>query len=191
MKRKNSFVKKKIMNIFTIAFLILLYTKSSVECGTTYHHHNRIPRHSVHNSQKKMSAKVTLSEESSKSSQETNNKSNTSHQDFPCNTFICLLEKFEVMKTPDGVLLKRIQSQPVNDRCSNLACWLNRFKIKQTSYGYELTNKAVIQESTLSTIDRPRSSTTPIISSTESTIAPTTTDESLQDFDQWFDDYLY
>ena len=179
------------MNIFTIAFLILLYTKSSVECGTTYHHHNRIPRHSLHNSQKKLSAKVTLSEESSKSSQETNNKSNTSHQDFPCNTFICLLEKFEVMKTPDGVLLKRIQSQPVNDRCSNLACWLNRFKIKQTSYGYELTNKAVIQESTLSTIDRPRSSTTPIISSTESTIAPTTTDESLQDFDQWFDDYLY
>ena len=180
------------MNIFTIAFLILLYTKSSVECGTSYHHHNRIPRHSLHNSQKKLSAKVTLSEESSKSSQETNNKSNTSsHQDFPCNTFICLLEKFEVMKTPNGVLLKRIQSQPVNDRCSNLACWLNRFKIKQTSYGYELTNKAVIQESTLSTIDRPRSSTTPIISSTESTIAPTTTDESLQDFDQWFDDYLY
>ena len=179
------------MNIFTIAFLILLYTKSSVECGTSYHHHNRIPRHSLHNSQKQLSAKVTLSEESSKSSQETNNKSNTSHQDFPCNTFICLLEKFEVMKTPNGVLLKRIQSQPVNDRCSNLACWLNRFKIKQTSYGYELTNKAVIQESTLSTIDRPRSSTTPIISSTESTIAPTTTDQSLQDFDQWFDDYLY
>ena len=181
------------MNIFNIAFFILLFTKSSVECGTTYHHHNhRIPRHSAHNTQKKLSAKITqstLSEESNKSSQETN-KSSTSHQDFPCNTFICLLEKFEVMKTSNGVLLKRIQSQPVNDRCSNLLCWLNRFKIKQTSYGYELTDKAVMQESTLSTIDRPRS-TTPIISSTESTIAPTTTDESLQDFDQWFDDYLY
>jgi hypothetical protein len=180
------------MNIFNIAFLILLYTKSSVECGTTYHHHNhRIPRHSAHNSQKKLSAKVTLSEESNKSSQETNKQQINNQQDFPCNTFICLLEKFEVMKTPNGVLLKRIQSQPVNDRCSNLSCWLNRFKIKQTSYGYELTDKAVImQESTFSTIDRPRS-TTPIILSTETTIAPTTTDESLQDFDQWFDDYLY
>ena len=177
------------MNIFTIAFLILLYTKSSVECGTTYHHYSRIPRHSLHNSQKKLSAKVTLSEESIKSSQETN-KSNTSHQDFPCNTFICLFEKFDVMKTPNGFVLNKSPSPPVNDRCSNLVCWLNRFKIKQTSYGYELTDKAVMQESTLSTIDRPRS-TTPIISSTESTIAPTTTDESLQDFDQWFDDYLY
>ena len=174
------------MNIFNIAFLILLYTKSSVECGTTYHHHNRIPRHSLHNSQKKLSA--TLSE-SNKSIQEPNRSSN--HQDFPCNTFICLFEKFDVMKTPNGFVLNKSPSPPVNDRCSNLVCWLNRFKIKQTSYGYELTDKAVImQESNLSTIDRPRS-TTPIISSTESTIAPTTTDESLQDFDQWFDDYLY
>ena len=169
------------MNIFNITFLILLFTKSSVECGTTYHVH-RITRHSSHrflrslvkNSSPTVSTSTKLSNSVKLSNSTKLSTSDETAQFVPCNTFKCLIEKYEVMKTPTGFLLRSLpESQHVIDNCTNLSCWLKRFKISQTSYGYQLTNKAVIEVTSKS----PASTSTPLstmnsFSTTKSTLQP-------------------
>jgi hypothetical protein len=111
-------------------------------------------------------------------------------QVFPCTTFKCLIEKYEVMKT--GFLLNSLPSQSVNDECTNLSCWLKRFKISKTSYGYQLTNKAVIED----TSNSPASTPEPL-STTQSTLQPLIpkvsdpTVASVSDFEEMFGDYFY
>ena len=62
-------------------------------------------------------------------------------QDFPCDTIMCLIEKFEIMKTSTGFLLKKLPRQTDVKKCKNLQCWLNQFNMQKTSYGFQLTNK--------------------------------------------------
>ena len=148
------------MNIFNITFLILLFTKSSVECGTTYHH-LRITRHSSHRFRKSLAenSSPTVSTSTKLSNSTKLSTSEETTQVFPCNTFKCLIERYEVMKTSTGFLLRSLPaSQLTTDNCSNLSCWLKRFKISQTSYGYQLTNKAVIEVTSKS----PASTSTPL-----------------------------
>ena len=169
------------MSIFNITFLILLFTKSSVECGTTHHLH-RITRHSSHKF-RKSSVNHSSHPVSASTSEET-------AQDFPCNTFMCLIEKYEVMKTSTGFLLKSLPSQPVDDECTDLPCWLNRFKISKTSYGYQLTNKAVIETSDHPTSTSTPPSTTKSMFGQKSKISDSTV-ASVEDFEQIFDDHFY
>ena len=193
------------MNIFNITFLILLFTKSSVECGTTYHVH-RITRHSSHrflrslvkNSSPTVSTSTKLSNSVKLSNSTKLSTSDETAQVVPCNTFKCLIEKYEVMKTPTGFLLRSLpKSQHVIDNCTNLSCWLKHFKISQTSYGYQLTNKAVIEETSKS----PASTSTPLstkkhLLTTKPTVQPNSkvsdpTVASIDELDEMFGDYFY
>ena len=187
------------MNIFNITFLILLFTKSSVECGTTYHH-LRITRHSSHRFRKSLAenSSPTVSTSTKLSNSTKLSTSEETTQVFPCNTFKCLIEKYEVMKTSTGLLLRSLPaSQHTIDNCSNLSCWLKRFKISQTSYGYQLTNKAVIEETSKS----PASTSTPLSTTkhllrTKPTVQPNwkvsdPTVASIDELDEVFGDYFY
>ena len=187
------------MNIFNITFLILLFTKSSVECGTTYHLH-RITRHSSHRFLRSLvkNSSPTVATSTKLSNSTKLSTSDETAQVVPCNTFKCLIEKYEVMKTPTGFLLRSLpKSQHVIDDCTNLSCWLKRFKISQTSYGFQLTNKAVIEETSKSpaSTSTPLSTTKPQLS-TKSTVQPKPkvsdpTVASIDEFDEMFGDYFY
>ena len=67
---------------------------------------------------------------------------------FPCDNFICLLQKFELLKTDNGYFVNRRNSKASN--CVHFKCWLNKFNIVQTSFGYQFTDKSLQYEPTFS-----------------------------------------
>ena len=137
---------------------------------------------------------------------------NTSEQpSFPCDNFICLLQKFELLKTDRGFLVKRRNSQSHED-CVHFKCWLNKYKLTKTSYGFEfidldLQNQPlfsnnqpqevfVSQTQTLEGIKKrvifatnPTIENEPKSESTTTTIMPDSTDESYDDFFYDYFDY--
>ena len=97
---------------------------------------------------------------------------------LPCDTFICLLEKFEVLKTPNGFLLKDLHTGKPPMTCTTFQCWLGQFKISERSYGFQLDdgkNNDVVDNNRFQQIFK-------------STIKKTTAQEKLPDY---FYDMLY
>lgn len=64
-----------------------------------------------------------------------------------CQNFVCLLSKFDLMKTSTGyILTPQEDSQPVaksggGKECRRFDCWLAQFTSEEKSYGWELTFK--------------------------------------------------
>ena len=136
---------------------------------------------------------------------------------FPCDNFICLLQKFELLKTDRGFLVKRSKSKSHED-CVHFKCWLNKYKLTKTSYGFELIDLD-LQNQPLFTNNKPQevfvsqtqslegirkrvifsTNPTPTIenelqsepseSTTTTTIMPESTDESYDDFFYDYFDY--
>ena len=97
---------------------------------------------------------------------------------LPCDNFICLLEKFEIITTKNGLLLKRnpIKKRLSEKKCKDFQCWFSKFSLKKTSYGFEMTHK---KSSTISTTTQTTTtSTTTTITTTISTTTSSTTRES-------------
>merc|ERR1712241_1643460 len=63
-----------------------------------------------------------------------------------CDNFICLLQRFEVVKTESGFLLNKIQENHSQPKCKNFKCWLKQFDIVPRSYGYELKKSNAINQ---------------------------------------------
>ena len=85
--------------------------------------------------------------------------STTAHP-IKCRSFVCLLDKFEVLKTDDGFILRRLD-RPAKSGCKGFACWMRQFKVQKLSYGFQLQLRN--QQTT------PRA-----IVTTTTTVAPTT-----------------
>ena len=60
---------------------------------------------------------------------------------FPCDNFICLLQKFQLLKTENGYLVEKKPSKQKPENCVHFQCWLKKFQISQTSFGFEFTDK--------------------------------------------------
>jgi hypothetical protein len=69
-----------------------------------------------------------------------------------CQNFVCLLSKFDLLKTDSGYLLTPFEdrtrtaaatttTKKVGKDCKRFDCWLSQFNSKQKSYGWELTLK--------------------------------------------------
>ncbi len=122
----------EMLNLLRILFLLSLSTQQSVECNAIWNQN----------------------EKSSSSSSSSNEAQKSISESFPCDTFICMLDHFELLKTPQGFLLKALNSKPepsgqAKTNCDNFQCWFKAFQISKTSYGFELTRKkqASAQES--------------------------------------------
>ena len=136
---KEKKTEKKIMNIFNIAILAFMLNTSFLECGTIPIKHQYKTRKSQKLTKKAKAKTSDLSKHMSKKQ----SSEQSLGQDFPCTTLICLVQNYEVMKTSNGVLLKKSPSKSNSAKCTDLTCWLNLFNIQKTSYGFELTEKAV------------------------------------------------
>ena len=97
---------------------------------------------------------------------------------FPCASFECLLDKFEVMRTSNGYLLNKIPqradgrpSAADESPCKNLACWLQKFNLKSTSYGYELSFKENTQTPENSEVQKFGAFMTKLRSASQSTVS--------------------
>ena len=55
-----------------------------------------------------------------------------------CEDFICLLAKFDLIKTNKGYILEKTAKSVPGSECSTFHCWLNQFSVKNLSYGLEL-----------------------------------------------------
>ena len=71
---------------------------------------------------------------------------NTEKVNISCDNFICLLQKFEVVKTESGFLLNKIHQNHSQPKCKNFKCWLKQFDIVPKSYGYELKKSNAISQ---------------------------------------------
>ena len=117
--------------------------------------------------------------------QEHQSKDQSNKNIIPCDNFICLLEKFEIMKTQDGFLLNNLTQQTQKGtqqaKCTDLPCWLNQFSIKPKSYGFELKIKSPTDEerSLQSDSTQPQATptTTPLPPQSEATPISITTKE--------------
>ena len=125
------------MNIFNIAILAFMLNTSFLECG-------KIPiKHQYKTRNPQKLTKNTKTSDLSKHMSKKKSSGESLGQGFPCKTLICLVQNYEVMKTSNGVLLKKSPSKSNSAKCTDLTCWLNLFNIQKTSYGFELTEKAV------------------------------------------------
>ena len=136
------------MNIFNIAILAFMLNTSFLECGTIpikHQYKTRNPQKLTKNAKTSDLSKHMSKKKSSGAKYMSKKKSSGESlgQDFPCKTLICLVQNYEVMKTSNGVLLKKSPSKSNSAKCTDLTCWLNLFNIQKTSYGFELTEKAV------------------------------------------------
>ena len=131
--------RKKIMNIFNIVILAFMLNTSFLECGTIPIKH----QYKTRKPQKLTKKAKTKTSDLSKHLSKKKPSEQSLGQDFPCKTLICLVQNYEVMKTSNGVLLKKSPSKSNSAKCTDLRCWLNLFNIQKTSYGFELTQKAV------------------------------------------------
>ena len=131
---------------------------------------------------------------------------------FPCDNFICLLQNFELMKTNNGYLVRKLQKSESSENCVHFKCWLNKFRLTKTKFGFEFIDKklqnlptfsndndfSIFQSHTedSSTYDQvvfPRSSTHQENMET-STVIPTLTEHSdLSEaaLDDFFENYDY
>lgn len=98
------------MTVIFVIFLLSLSTKQTVECNVNWLH----PK--------------------------TNSKGLEESNNFPCDNFNCLVDKFELLKTETGGFLLKEQ-QTSNSNCHTFDCWIQQFNIEQTSYGFELKLK--------------------------------------------------
>jgi len=66
---------------------------------------------------------------------------------FHCQSFICLINNFEMLKTGDGYILRRLVPASTGSKdasstgCRNFQCWISQFVMNTLSYGYQLRNK--------------------------------------------------
>lgn len=142
-------------NLLPVLFLLLVqFCKSAVQCGSFMRKQPRIQ------------------------------SSNTAENTFPCDSFLCMLEKFEVLKGANsGQLLLRQYSDAEkiqhDNACSDFRCWLRKYRISKKSYGFELSltdntdNTAVVGKNTNTDFSMFRSKTT---TTTTSTTTSTTTE---------------
>lgn len=66
-----------------------------------------------------------------------------------CPNFVCLLSKFDLLKSEGGYILTPLEDFPVrkvNKDCKKYDCWLGQFDAKEKSYGWELTYKPAKEE---------------------------------------------
>ena len=71
-----------------------------------------------------------------------------------CQNFVCLLSKFDLLKTDTGYVLTPFVEFPAADStpkksvkvCKRFDCWLSQFRSKQKSYGWELTFKSLPED---------------------------------------------
>ena len=72
---------------------------------------------------------------------------------FPCDTFICLLDHFELLNTAKGGYLLKEKQASEKKTCSTFRCWIQQYNVQRKSYGYELI------KSTVSTIKNTETTT--------------------------------
>ena len=123
---------------------------------------------------------------------------------LPCDNFICLLGNYELMKTGRGYLVKRSKSKVIHGDCHHFQCWLNKFKVTKTSFGFEFIDKAKTEKSPLFPTHNRLESI--ILNAIRPTNLPTTikidqsssesngqkpTMSSMSFFDQYFDNFDY
>jgi hypothetical protein len=69
-----------------------------------------------------------------------------------CQNFVCLLSKFDLLKTDTGYILTPFEdisasmAKKSSKNCKRFDCWLSQFKSTQKSYGWELTYRATPEE---------------------------------------------
>ena len=127
-------------NLIAIFLCIGLSTKSTVECNPGGHFEFLNFGAQNHEEQPSVTTPVGASGEGS-----LNNNS-----ELPCDNFICLLQKFELLKTENGYLLKKtpVATAPkIPKSCKSFSCWKSQFEIIKTSYGFELSQKVHRDES--------------------------------------------
>jgi len=89
-----------------------------------------------------------------------------------CQNFVCLLSKFDLLKTDTGYILtpleefagaSRTTKTSSGKECKRFDCWLSQFRSKEKSYGWELTFKTSPEEETVETVnkEKQRSSSEP------------------------------
>merc|ERR1712168_762298 len=90
-----------------------------------------------------------------------------------CKSFICMITDFEMLKTGDGYILKRLSevataapSKKVSP-CKTFSCWINRFIVSKLSYGFQLRKKQSTSSATTTATTLPKSQT-----SASSTLTP-------------------
>lgn len=80
-----------------------------------------------------------------------------------CQTFVCLLSKFDLLKTDTGYILTPLEDFAAPRRtksssgkeCKRFDCWLSQFRSKEKSYGWELTFKTSPEEDQKSSSSEP------------------------------------
>ena len=161
-------ISKMILRVEFILTILCLLSQCSIQCSSLSS--NPEPLHKIRHQNHH---------------QEHQSKDQSNENIIPCDTFICLLEKFEIMKTQDGFLLNKLTPQTQQGtqqpKCTDLLCWLNQFSIKPKSYGFELKIKSPTDEArslqsdsspppatpTTTPLPPPQSEATPISITTE------------------------
>lgn len=66
--------------------------------------------------------------------------------DLACQDFICLLAKYDLLKTDKGYVLTADERPRPNITagCSDFACWMNQFIVRKKTYGFELVHKDLL-----------------------------------------------
>ena len=162
--------------------IICLLCKSTVQCWSSSNNHN--VRHNHHN-HRSINNNVNKQLTNANNNQlMTNVNKNKPQQQFPCDNFICLLDKFELLKTESGFLLNKLnpseKSRVKNNHqsgCADFKCWFDQFKVVPKSYGFEFSRQKIPSEiststtiitSAMPTTSSPKPSTTTIIPSSNS-----------------------
>ena len=72
-----------------------------------------------------------------------------------CQNFVCLLSKFDLLKTDTGYILtpledlagpSRTTKSSSGKECKRFDCWLSQFRSQEKTYGWELTFKTLPEE---------------------------------------------
>ena len=161
----NTRTSKMILRIEFILTILCLLSQCSIQCSSLSS--NPEPLHKIRHHHERQS------------------KDQSNKNIIPCDNFICLLEKFEIMKTQDGFLLNKLTPQTQQGtqlpKCTDLTCWLNQFRIKPKSYGFELKikspNNEVKRLQSDSTPPKATPTTTPFPPQSEATPISITTEE--------------
>ena len=165
-----------------LVILCLFLVKSTVQCWSSNNHNVRHHHRSRNNIVNKQLTNVNKQVDGGFTENNVNNHhqlitnvNKQQQQNFPCDNFICLLAKFELLKTESGFLLNKLPTpseKPVKNHesgCADFKCWFKQFKVVPKSYGFEFSRQNKISSTTiLPTI------TTTTTTSTESP-KPTTT----------------
>lgn len=56
-----------------------------------------------------------------------------------CQHFVCLLSKYDLLKTSNGYILRQEPSEfNVESDCQSFSCWLSQYKLEEKDFGFEL-----------------------------------------------------